>query len=314
MGESVLLCKFGIWRAGWEGEAMKYYKVFADDLSAPIQGGSPVWDGKLPFRLPVVNLDRSANKCGKLGGWHFVKALDIGLAIVGLWPRHGLPSRAFELTCDTEVIEREEKCRASTAIITRELEEEEINKAIHVMSNKLMSPNGKEMTELQIAWRKALCRPFHDEKKVHEVLSECWNGWIPVKITAAVARNARDMWTGWDARDAWTARDARDTWDAWAGWNVWAAWTARNARDTWAGWDARDAWTARDARDAWAAQGAWAGWDAQDACTERFVVLNDWSKPTGIDRDKLREAYQNGALTVIPMNGNKLGYVMQLQK
>jgi hypothetical protein len=143
------------------------------------------------------------------------------------------------------------------------------------MSNKLMSPNGKEMTELQIAWRKALCRPFHDEKKVHEVLSECWNGWIPVKITAAVARNARDMWTGWDARDAWTARDARD---------------------------------------AWAAQGAWAGWDAQDACTERFVVLNDWSKPTGIDRDKLREAYQNGALTVIPMNGNKLGYVMQLQK
>jgi hypothetical protein len=250
---------------------MKYYKVFADDLSAPIQGGAPLWDGTLPFQLPVVNLDRSDNECGKLGGWHFVKELHHGLRIAGLWPRHGRPSRAFELACDTEVVERGEKCRGATATIIRELEEKEINEAINVLSNNFY-PFAREMAELQIAWREALRRPLHDETKVHEALSECWDGWDPVKMTAQ------------DAQDVQDAQDAQDAW--WTAWDAWAA------QDAW--------WTAWDTR------------DARDACIEHFAVLNDWSKPAGIDRDKLREAYQNGALTVVPMKGNKLGYVMQL--
>jgi hypothetical protein len=63
---------------------MTFYKVFTDDLRSPIQGGDPVWDGSLPYDLPVVGLDRSEKECG--AGWNFCREAHTALSIGGLWP------------------------------------------------------------------------------------------------------------------------------------------------------------------------------------------------------------------------------------
>ena len=62
---------------------MKGFKVFTHDLRPPIQGGAPVWNGKLPFEFPTVELDESTDECG--AGWNFVKDIKTGLKIAGLW-------------------------------------------------------------------------------------------------------------------------------------------------------------------------------------------------------------------------------------
>ena len=63
---------------------MKAYKVFTSDLRPPVQGGKPVWDGTLPYSLPVVNVDTSLAVCG--AGWNACRDIETCLRIAGLWP------------------------------------------------------------------------------------------------------------------------------------------------------------------------------------------------------------------------------------
>ena len=43
------------------------YRCFTHDLRSPVQGGDPIWDGRLPYDLPVVTVDTSQAECG--AGW-----------------------------------------------------------------------------------------------------------------------------------------------------------------------------------------------------------------------------------------------------
>ena len=87
---------------------MKGFKIFTHDLRPPIQGGAPVWNGKLPFEFPTVELDESTDECG--AGWNFVKDIKTGLKIARLWPT-GRPSRVFSVEATGKVVERCDKIR-----------------------------------------------------------------------------------------------------------------------------------------------------------------------------------------------------------
>lgn len=94
------------------------YKVFTHDLRSPIQGGEPIWDGKLPFTLPARTVDTSGKDCAE--GWNAARLPHVALQIAGLWG-NGHPSRLFRVETDMEIVERGEKLRASTWDILGEI-------------------------------------------------------------------------------------------------------------------------------------------------------------------------------------------------
>ena len=189
---------------------MKGFKVFTHDLRPPIQGGEPVWNGKIPFELPAVKLDESVGECG--AGWNFVKDIKTGLKIAGMWPT-GRPSRVFSVKATGKVVERAEKIRTDKLTVLSEVSNEEINSAIFDFS-KAFAPHDKRMAESQIKWRRALSRPNRNEKKVEDGLTETLEV-RGLKWKLKKFDSARDAWA---ARAVWAAWDARDAWDAWAAW------------------------------------------------------------------------------------------------
>jgi len=270
------------------------YKVFTHDLRSPIQGGEPVWDGSLPYILPVVPVDGSSDDCG--AGWNACPTGDTALQIAGLWP-DGRPSRLFRLETDQPVIIRDNKIRAASWTVLEEIED--ITPHVRKFS-ELFEGFADEITVEQMAWRHALSRPFQDEQAVIAGLMEALkvrgleNWGLKRFENTRAARGARDTREAKAARDtwnAWVARDARDAWDAWV------ARDARAVGDAWAAWDAKNTWAARDALTVWF------------AARRVFISQDPMLLTTG-----LRDAYQAGLEMAIPVGPTTLGWSMKLDR
>jgi len=254
------------------------YKVLTHDLRPPIQGGDPLFDGKLPFTLPRVKMDPSQKKCG--AGWNACTNAHTALRIVGLWP-NGHPSRLFRVETDSEVLQRGDKLRAEEWTLVEEVCD--FTPVIRELS-KPLTPFIEEMTVEQLAWRAALARPHCDKTTVEKDLQ--------------VALDARGL--------TWKLRRFTHTWDAWDAWAAQDAWGAQAAWAAWAAWAAQDAW---DVRAAWGARAAWAAWDA---LITFFAAKNDWiTTHADLLTVGIRDAYLNGLAIAIPTGPNELGWVMK---
>jgi hypothetical protein len=271
------------------------YKVFTHDLRSPIQGGDPVWVGRLPYQLPGVEVDSGPRECA--AGWNACRDPETAIKIAGLWP-NGRPSRIFELQSSGPVVERGQKMRAESWLILRELEMAPVIRRL----SKAFGDLADEMAAEQVAWHTALGRPRHNKRAVTDGLQLAL-GRRGLDWQIRQYDSARDAWDAWDARDARAARAA--AWDARAAWAAWAARAARaarDARDALAAWAARAAWDARDAWDAWA---AWA------ALVMHYAARRGW-----INHDPrllsagLRWAYRNGLGIALPTDSRELGWAM----
>lgn len=178
------------------------YKALTHDYRPPIQGGAPVFDGRLPFALPPCELDRSDTECAP--GWNACATPEQVVRIVGLWT-DGWPVRLYRVETDTEVIERGNKLRAATWTL---VEECPIRPAVQSLSREWFGDLAGPMAEAQSAWHEALGRPLRDETAAEAGLRE--------------ALRARGLET-WTLRRYPAARAARAAWEAWAAWDAWAA-------------------------------------------------------------------------------------------
>ena len=186
-----------------------YWKVLTHDYRSPIQGGEPLFNGTLPYRLPVVRLDVGPAECA--AGWNFTDNLATALRIGGSWP-DGWPSTAFEVEPSADMIQRDDKHRASSLRLVRAATAEEVSIAVLELS-AAFGTHAETMCREQMAWRGALARPQRD----------------PVLVLAGLktALNVRSLdWTVkkfGDARNAWDAWDAQAAQDAWAALTVYYA-------------------------------------------------------------------------------------------
>ena len=134
-----------------------FYKIFTHDFCSPLQGGKPIWDGSLPFKL-----DTSETECSY--GWNFTDDLAKGFEIAGMWP-NGRPSCVTIIEPSEDLIQRGNKWRSSSGKIVRFATEVEIAQGIESFS-RVFTGFEKEMTGEQIAWRYALGRPENNEAAV----------------------------------------------------------------------------------------------------------------------------------------------------
>ena len=271
---------------------MPYYKALTHDFRPPIQGGEPVFDGTLPYKLPRVSLSTGTKECAE--GWNFTDNLAAVLRIAGLWP-DGRPSTVFEIEPSPDAIQRGDKWRTSELTLLRQLTETEVRDGVLALS----APFGQyavRMTDEQMAWREALARPRHDATAVAAGLLEALAA-RHLPWTLRRFDTARTAWVTWDTWDAWAAGNARAAWDAW---DARAVWDAGNARDTRAVWDA------------WAAGAAWDAWAARDAMVVTYSGLMGWISATPeILTTGLRDAYRSGLAIAVPTEPNELGWAME---
>lgn len=290
------------------------FKVFTHDLRSPIKGGDPVWDGSLPYILPITSVDAGPEECS--AGWNACAEGHQALQIAGLWP-NGHPSRLFRVETDQPVIIRGDKLRATSWSILEEI----TDVTSHV--RQLSEPFGDladAMTVEQMAWRHALSRPLRDEQAVIGGLTEVLKIRGLKDWTLKQFENGRAAWDAradWSVQDAGDAEDARDVWGAWVTRVLWEAKVARDARDA---RDAREALVARNAWNAgavWAVQetrAAWATaatWDARESLVIWYAAKMGWIQhdpmllTTGI-----RDAYTAGLALAIPLKLKTLGWSM----
>jgi hypothetical protein len=278
------------------------YKVLTHDLRSLIQGGEPIFDGKLPFTLPRVVMDRSQKECS--AGWDACADAHTALRNAGLWP-NGRPSRLFRAETDIKVLKRNETLRAEEWTLVEEITD--LTSAIQELS-KPFTPFVDEMVIEQLAWRKALRHPFADLQVVKKGLQDA----LDARALTWQLKQFASAQAAWAAQDAWATQDAWDAWDAWAAWAAWAAQDAWDARDAWATQDARATQDAWDAWDAWDARDAWATQDARAALTFFFAAKQDWIKPrVDLLTVGIRDAYLYGLEIAIPTGPNELGWAMK---
>ena len=272
---------------------MTYYKLFRHDRRSPIQTDSPiVWDGSLPFDLPVTALDTSDQECSR--GWNWVENLAAGFQIASLWPA-GRPSIVVVGEPSDDVIRRLNKHRSSGGRLVRMATEDEIRGGVFDLSRVFGEHQSAMVTE-QLLWREALARPLRDQSVVIDQLS-----------TALEARGLPD----WGLREFPSARNMRAAWDEGAAQDTVVAqaaviaWGMRNARAMVA---ARAAWASRNDWFVWA---AWDTWDTWVALTNYYAALTGWTdQRPDLLTVGLREAYRHGLGCLLPTGPNELGYVM----
>jgi len=279
-----------------------YYRVTTHDLRSPIQGGGPIWDGSLPYDLPMVEVDTGPMECAP--GWHATREPHVALRIAGLWP-NGYPSRLWRVEPTTEeVIERGDGCRAAT---WRIVEEVEVGAKTLGALHAPMAGDGLPLDDLVaevMAWRDALARPEHDEHRVESALRD------------ALDARGLEEWKLQRYDDAGDAGDAQTTSD-------------RYGRDAWA-WDPyqKSAWYAMHAWDAlvdWETTGtlgkvAWDSWDTRSVCDWHAIdalMVYAASKRGWIDQDPMllttgiRDAYRHGLAVAVPVGQKTLGWAME---
>ena len=190
-------------REGW--------KAWTYNLASPVRGGDPVWDGTVPYRLPTVELDRSAAECG--AGWNYCATPEQAMRVAGLW-RDGWPIRLTRVTASPDAIERGGKRRVSQLTLERWITPAEAVAALGRVAD--FGQHADRMAREQWEWTLALERPQRDEPAVRRCLE-----------VALAARGfdwrVRRFEAAWAARDAWAAWDAWDARDAWAALTVCAA-------------------------------------------------------------------------------------------
>ena len=272
------------------------YKVLTHDYCSPLQGGTPIWDGRcLPYELPAVTLDTSNDECA--GGWNYCATLPDALLIAGLWP-NGYPSIAFEVIASSDAVARGTKRRASRLTLVRQLDEEEILSGITSFS-ACFAPYVEVIVEEQRLWRSALRRPASHEGRVAEalVLSLEAKGlqWILQKFETTMA--------AWAAISAWDSISAWRAWTAFPSSHAWAAISSRHAISAWAAISSRHAW---DTISAWA---------AMDAVTYFVAVTHGWLNNTGMSPHQrttgIRDAYAAGLGIALPVAPGVLGWAME---
>ena len=94
------------------------YKVVTHDWRPPVQGGDPICDGRLPYTLPIVEVDSSAVECA--AGWNFAREPHTALRSAGLWP-DGEPSRLLVCEVGDKGVKRGNKLRRATGVLLREV-------------------------------------------------------------------------------------------------------------------------------------------------------------------------------------------------
>jgi hypothetical protein len=272
---------------------MKAYKIFTHDLRPPVQGGAPVWDGLLPFQLPVVEVDRSPVACA--AGWHAHRTLAGALKLGGVWPS-GRPSRAFMCSGDeTLIVDREGDLRAPTWLLEQECSATEIAEAIREMSQPF-DDLADHMAASQIAWREALGRPLHDP------------GVVERQLRAALQARGRGL-ENWALRQYGSARAAMNACNARAAWDttwdimgsVWTAYPPKSISTAWKAistWDSNTTFTSAK--------------HARDGLALEYVSLRCW-----VDYDPLmlttgiREAYRNGLAIAVPTAPTTIGWALE---
>jgi hypothetical protein len=276
----------------------EYYKIFTNDFRSPIQGGKPIFNGVVPCVLPEVPLDQSPRKCGK--GWNFCQSAHTTFRVAGLWP-DGWPSRLYRVKPIGEIITRGDKCRAAQIKILEQI----VDVEPYVL--RLSEPFGKhaeKMCKHQMMWRKALSRPFRDEKLVEEGLARTLETrdlqWVLKRFSDVFAvRTSRALWevkNAWDAQGAWIPGDTRSAWAIRASMDAWATGDAIAAKNAWA------------ARNIWAAGAAG---DAGAALSTFYAATMGWiDRPPELLTIGIREAYFNGLGIVMPTGPNELGWAM----
>jgi hypothetical protein len=294
-----------------KGEEMKAYKLFTHDLRSPIQGGRPVWDGAMPYQLPVVPVDSGADECG--AGWNACAHASDALRIAGLWP-DGWPARLFAVEAPRgAVVERGDKLRAATWVVTAEICD--LRPPLEELTRNIFRAGDlcAELVDEQLAWHTALGRPIHDAAVVEEGLRD-----------ALMVRGLQWKLKKFDAAlDAWAARAARAALAASAAWDAWDSWASSSARAARAAWAAWDSWNIRSASAASAASAAWAARSASSASAARVassarVALTVYyaARCGGVDFPAnllsrgLRDAYLRGLALAIPTGPNELGWAM----
>src|SRR3990167_9327901 len=149
-----------------EGEAMMGWKVLTDDWQSPIQGGVVVADGKLPYDLPVVTVNRGGRECA--AGWNFCEQPETALRIAGLWP-NGKPCRLIEVDTGLRQVTRvADKCRVGGGVLTREASAEEFRGAVFALSEPF-GEHQEAMVTAQLAWYEALGRPLRKPRSTAAV-------------------------------------------------------------------------------------------------------------------------------------------------
>jgi len=278
---------------------MTNYKVFTSDLCSPIQGGSPVWDGMLPYTAPVVELDKSQDACAV--GWNFCRRASTALKIAGIWP-NGYPSRLFEVEPIGDVIERGDKCRSAQITIVREVTD--LRPAIEELSAPF-GAHKDEMVEEQLKWRESLSRPQYDPEKVEDGLRLALGkrglaGWTMRRFKNARAfSGACNTSYAWAARSSWSARSSWKYMSALSDWDSWYSWSARAAWYDWSYSSDMAAWADLTAS------------DARYALTVFYSSKMSWIKqPADLMTVGIRDAYLNGLEIAIPTGKKELGWAM----
>ena len=178
-----------------------YWKSLTHDFRPPLQGGNPLCDGKTwPVTLPEVPLDRSSNECGVQGGWHFCRTIEATFGIAGMW-RTGRPNAIVAVEPIGDIIERKDKCRASSLALLRYATDDEVREGIGQFS-KAFGAHRDGMAQEQWLWYQALGRPYLYHDAVVAGLQ-----------TALTTRSL--SWTIKEFDSAWGAREAGEAWEAW---------------------------------------------------------------------------------------------------
>lgn len=272
---------------------MKGYKALTWTYRPPIQGGAPVFDGRLPCELPVVELDTSDAECAS--GWNFTKAPETALTIAGFWP-DGWPIRLFEIEADDSAIVRGDKCRAAQITL---VEEVPVIPVIEKLSKRWFPSHANVMALEQIAWYEALGRPMHDSAKVEEFLYEALSA-RGLNWALKMCQSAQDVWSFWTTFNAQDTRTACDAWDAWT-----FTWNVRDACAVWNVRDARSVWASRTSQ---FAQDAWDAWDALMAFASG--IYRQFDIPPNKLTKGIRDAYAHGLWITSLVDENTLGWAM----
>jgi hypothetical protein len=279
---------------------MEGYKIFTHDLRSPFFIGEPVFeDGKLPYMLPEVEVDKTDTHCGK--GWNFCVRSADALRIGGMWP-NGYPSRLFRVESIGEVVERGDKCRASELRILEEVTD--IGPVIRELSKVFGEVYREDMVREQMLWREALGRPLRDEKVVEAGLRKS----LEIRgLDWSLRRfgSVEDAWAASAAMDVSAAWYAIDAWSANAAWNAWDAWNANAAGPAWVAWADWNAWSARCAGPAWSAWSAWGGLPVYYSSKRGWADFDPYMLTEG-----LRDAYRHGLGIAVPTGEKELGWAM----
>lgn len=276
------------------------YRLFTHDLRSPIQGGLPLFAGSVPHVLPAVS-------CLEWFAWKTPReALQAG----GLWPT-GRPSRLFRLESEVPIRKSFDGLRASTWTIVEEIVglEEIVRELTVPWAHGLID----SLVAEQMAWRRALARPYAEAAKVEQGLHRALEirGFSSWKLRRYP--NVEAIWE--DALsevphagdDSWGALDLVDA--AKEKWSKSHGIPRSGASGLWVGWqewEGVDFWD-----DIEISEAAGASYDAEAALNVWSAAKRGWLDCSpDVLTVGIRDAYEHGLASARPVATGVLGWSM----